>query len=116
MTDLLANPKTLTIIEKPIKKNQQQSENCDIENVMKTFKLQTKIKDEVMKFNNFSDQYIKSILESSERAIKKNKELKTVDLNKQEKNLQERIMLKKVRSQEKLKMLSPRKTKEELGI
>lgn len=55
---------------------------------MKTFKLQTKIKDEVMKFNNFSDQYIKSILESSERAVKKNKELKTVDLNKQEKNLE----------------------------
>jgi hypothetical protein len=87
-----------------------------MENVMKTFKLQTKIKDEVMKFNNFSDQYIKSIMESSERAIKKNTELKAVDLNKQEKNLEERIMLKKVRSQEKLKMLSPRKTKEEQGM
>jgi hypothetical protein len=82
---------------------------------MKTFKLQTKIKDEVMKFNNFSDQYIKSILESSERAVKKNKELKTVDLNKQEKNLEERIMLKKVRSQEKLKILSPRKIRLESG-
>ena len=82
---------------------------------MKSFKLQTKIKDEVMKFNNFSDQYIKSILESSERAVKKNKELKTVDLNKQEKNLEERIMLKKVRSQEKLKILSPRKTRLESG-
>jgi hypothetical protein len=86
-----------------------------MENVMKSFKLQTKIKDEVMKFNNFSDQYIKSILESSERAVKKNKELKTVDLNKQEKNLEERIMLKKVRSQEKLKILSPRKTRLESG-
>jgi tyrosyl-tRNA synthetase len=82
---------------------------------MKTFKLQTKIKDEVMKFNNFSDQYIKSILESSERAVRKNKELKTVDLNKQEKNLEERIMLKKVRSQEKLKILSPRKIRLESG-
>ena len=66
---------------------------------MKTFKLQTKIKDEVMKFQNFSDQYIKSILESSEKAVKKNAELREVDLNKQERNLEERIMLKKVRSQ-----------------
>lgn len=32
---------------------------------MKTFKLQTKIKDEVLKFQNFSDQYIKRILETS---------------------------------------------------
>lgn len=78
---------------------------------MKTFKLQTKIKDEVMKFQNFSDQYIKNILESSEKAVKKNAELREVDLNKQEKNLEERIMLKKVKSQEKLKMLSPRKTR-----
>jgi hypothetical protein len=78
---------------------------------MKTFKLQTKIKDEVMKFQNFSDQYIKSILESSEKAVKKNAELREVDLNKQERNLEERIMLKKVKSQEKLKMLSPRKTR-----
>ena len=65
-----------------------------------------------MKFNNFSDQYVKSILESSERAVRKNTELKAVDLNKQEKNLAERIMLKKVRSQEKLKMFSPRKTRD----
>jgi glutaredoxin len=78
---------------------------------MKTFKLQTKIKDEVMKFQNLSDQYIKSILESSEKAVKKNAELREVDLNKQERNLEERIMLKKVKSQEKLKMLSPRKTR-----
>lgn len=66
---------------------------------MKTFKLQTKIKDEVMKFQNFSDQYIKSILESSEKAVRKNAELREVDLNKQEKQLEERIMLKKVKSQ-----------------
>ena len=78
---------------------------------MKTFKLQTKIKDEVMKFQNFSDQYIKSILESSEKAVKKNAELREVDLNKQERNLEDRIMLKKVKSQEKLHMLSPRKTR-----
>jgi hypothetical protein len=44
---------------------------------------------------------VKNIIQQSEKTIKKNEVLRNSDLNKQEQDLQNRIMLKKYKSQEK---------------
>jgi hypothetical protein len=59
----------------------------------------SKINDEVSKFKNCSNEYVKNIMEQSEKAIKKSENLRIKDLNKQEECLQNRIMLKRYKSQ-----------------
>ena len=59
------------------------------------------MKEEITKFNNVADSYIKNMLENSNKAAGKMEELKNKDLNRQEQHLKERILLKKARSMEK---------------
>jgi hypothetical protein len=45
MTNLLANPKTLNIIEEPSRNQQENKDPTKRENIRKNFQLQSKIKD-----------------------------------------------------------------------
>jgi hypothetical protein len=98
MTKLLADPATLTLIElKSPSKFQPAAE-------IRSPRLATrsKISNEISRFNNCSNEYVRNIIEQSEKVSTKTGKLLDKDLNKQEQELQNRIQLKKYKSQEKL--------------
>lgn len=87
---LLSDPQTLTLISNsPDKLRSARSPQM---------LSKSKIKEEMSRFTNCSQQHVKHILERSETAIKKKQALQAIDLNKQEQSLQHRILLKKCRS------------------
>jgi len=92
MTKLLADPATLSIIENRSPGKIGHAKYAHVAS-------KSKISEEVCRFKNCSNEYIKSILEQSEKAIKRTEKLRTKNLDKQEESLQTRIMLKKCRSQ-----------------
>lgn len=93
MTKLLADPATLNLIESKSKISHIRSPQLATK---------SKISSEVARFKNCSSEYVRNIMEQSDKAIKKHEIIRNKDLNKQEEELQNRIMLKKYKSQEKL--------------
>ena len=101
MTALLSDPHNLRILEK----NTKAGGTNETHSFSKSQLHHKKLKEEVNKFHNAADTCIKSMVENSDKTLDKLKELKRKDLNKQEEDLKERIMLKKARSREKVKII-----------
>lgn len=90
---MLADPMTLALIEAKTEERVLKT---------KTMKLSCKIKDEVSRFENGSQSYIKCLLEKSEKARHNYERAKRNTLIDQEETLKNRRLLKKSRSQSKL--------------
>lgn len=76
MTKLLADPATLTIIENRSPNKIGLAKYAHVAS-------KSKITEEVSKFRNCSNEYVRNIMEQSDKALKRTQNLKIKDLNKQ---------------------------------
>ena len=99
MNKLLTDPSTLNLIENQDSNIKMEK---DREREIQYNKKRFRIREEVDRFNDCSRYYVDKMMERVQKGMVKKERLIQGELNKQKEELQNRILLKKVKSQQNL--------------